>query len=181
MCPQAAQRRRCSHQPGDAPARHSAQPLPLGGTLGSISFVTLAIRFSFAVASRRGQRHRPILPRCFELRTFGPASPRPGTGGGIDNDGEYGTATATFTDTSTKTGTSVDHNTATEGGGISNKPGNGTATLSLDNSSTVSHNTATATDGGGGIFNNGGTLIGAVAPPTPGADVKNNTPDKIVG
>jgi hypothetical protein len=51
----------------------------------------------------------------------------------------------------------------------------------LDPSSSVSHNTATATNSGGGIFNNSGTLIGAVAPPTAGANVKNNTPDNIVG
>jgi hypothetical protein len=102
-----------------------------------------------------------------------------GNGGGIYNDGDFGTATVTFTDTSAQTGTSVDHNTAASGGGIYNE-GAG-ATITLDNSSAVSRNTATATDGGGGIFNNGGTLIGAVAPPAPGANVKNNTPDNIVG
>jgi hypothetical protein len=33
MCPHAAQRRRCTHQP--PPASHSTQPVPLGGTAGS--------------------------------------------------------------------------------------------------------------------------------------------------
>src|SRR5690349_7588239 len=37
MCPHSAQRRRCSHQPSPSPARHSAQPVPLGGTVGSSS------------------------------------------------------------------------------------------------------------------------------------------------
>ena len=58
----------------------------------------------------------------------------------------------------------------------------GVATVRLDSPSRVTNNTATGGLGfGGGIFNNGGTLIGAVAPPTPGANVKNNTPDNIVG
>jgi hypothetical protein len=55
-------------------------------------------------------------------------------------------------------------------------PDNGTATLTLDNSSSVSRNTATATDGGGGgIFNNGGTLI------IPNGVVTKNTSDNMVG
>jgi hypothetical protein len=36
-CPHPAHRRRCSHQPGGAPPRHSAQPCPLGGTSWAIS------------------------------------------------------------------------------------------------------------------------------------------------
>jgi len=100
--------------------------------------------------------------------------------GGIYNDGDGGTATVTFTDPSAKTGTSVNKNTAASGGGIYNNPDGGTATVTLDPTSGVSHNTATEGLGfGGGIFNNGGTLIGAVAPPASGANVKNNTPDNI--
>src|SRR5215467_7991853 len=37
MCPHIAHRRRCSHQP--PAASHSAQPVPLGGTAGSMPSV----------------------------------------------------------------------------------------------------------------------------------------------
>jgi len=48
--------------------------------------------------------------------------------------------------------------------------------------SSITQNIATGGTGlGGGIVNSGGTLIGAVAPPAPVANVKNNTSDNIVG
>jgi hypothetical protein len=89
-------------------------------------------------------------------------------GGGILNVG-----------TLTLNGSTVTGNTAFGGGGGSGGGGifnHGTLTL---NGSTVTGNTAPNASGGG-IFNDcGGTLVGAVAAPAPGANVFANTPDNI--
>lgn len=67
----------------------------------------------------------------------------------------------------------ITNGSAPSGGGIFNV---GTLTL---NGSTVTGSTASSP--GGGIFNNcGGTLVGAVAAPAPGANVYANTLDDIV-
>jgi hypothetical protein len=101
-------------------------------------------------------------------------------GGGIFNIGDAG-GISTVTFANTTGGTSISKNTAAEGGGIYND--GPTATVQFTDSSTrVTKNTATNANGGGGIFNTGGgTLIGAVSPPSPGANVKNNTPDNVIG
>lgn len=64
----------------------------------------------------------------------------------------------------------VDGNTATLGGGIYNFE----STVTMNGHAQVNGNTATSD--GGGIYNNGGTLVGAVA----GGNVKSNNPDDIV-
>ena len=92
-------------------------------------------------------------------------------GGGIFNNG----GTVTMNDSSSITG-----NTATGefGGGIDN----GGGTVTMNGSSSITGNTAGGngvTGEGGGIFNQCGTLNGAVAPPAAGANVYNNTPDNI--
>jgi hypothetical protein len=88
-------------------------------------------------------------------------------GGGILNVG-----------TLTLNGSTVTGNTAFGGGGVGGGGIFNHGTLTL-NSSTVTGNTAT-TSPGGGIFNDcGGTLVGAVAAPAPGANVYANTPDNI--
>jgi ribosome-associated toxin RatA of RatAB toxin-antitoxin module len=50
MCPQAAQRRRCTHQP--PAASHSMQPVPLGGTAGSTESLTPPILVGVGAGSR---------------------------------------------------------------------------------------------------------------------------------
>jgi hypothetical protein len=92
-------------------------------------------------------------------------------GGGIDN----------FEGTLTLNNSTVTGNHARNvGGGICNGPG---ATVTLAGSSTVTGNTAAfSVEGlfGGGIWDDPqGTLVNAIAPPAPGANVFNNTPDNI--
>lgn len=123
-----------------------------------------------------------------------------GTFGGIQNSGS-GRATLIMNGSSTVTG-----NTAIDGGGIYNNGGrvtlndsssitgntatgefgggidNGGGTVTMNGSSSITGNSAGGngvTGEGGGIFNQCGTLNGAVAPPAAGANVYNNIPDNI--
>jgi hypothetical protein len=93
---------------------------------------------------------------------------------------------ATTTDSAATPGTSVEKSTAVSGGGIYNNPDGGIATVTLDPSSSVSHNTATGpfaagVTPGGGILNLGTLMLGTVAVTNSTANgvVTHNSPDNI--
>jgi hypothetical protein len=89
-----------------------------------------------------------------------------GDGGGIFN----------FEGTLTLNNSTITGNTSLDGGGIWSSRG----MVTLAGSSTVTGNTASAPPLGGGIVACSATLVNAIAPPAPGANVYNNTPDDIV-
>lgn len=90
-----------------------------------------------------------------------------GNYGGADGGGIWIHSGTLTLNNSTVTGNHADGG----GGGIWN-----CGTVTLAGSTTITGNTALP-PGGGGIFNPVGTLVNAIAPPAPGANVYNNTSD----